>query len=270
MPTAAVRVRFDALPPFSPILARLLPMLSDESLNCRTLGEMISVDPSLTAQVLRLANSAMFGRRGEVRSLLAGLTLLGIDRVYSLVLTSGLKRIAARAARWPASHRCWRHSLATALLAADLTLDHHGDMAEDYTAGLLHDLGRFILLISNPQEYSALLDQAAREGEDSRELESRVFGLSHEEAGAEAMRRYGFPESLQVIGGYHHRPQAAPPRERHRVELIGCCSRTASMCGYSVLMNEPDPDSGDDDDDLSLYLKERMFELETSLGAAPS
>ncbi len=243
-------------------------MMADDSLNYRVLGETISADPSLTAQVLRLANSALFGRRGEVRSLLSGLTLLGVDRVYSLVLTSGLKRLALRAARWPAARRIWRHSLATALLSADMTLDHFGDMAEDYTAGLLHDLGRFILLMADPEGYSNLLDLAARQGSDSRQLETHHFGMSHEEAGAEAMRRYGFPESLSLVAAHHHEPEKAAPAERHRVELVSCCSQTASLCGFFVVGSDRVQQEDEEDDDLSMYLKEKMFELETSLGAA--
>nr|MCU0247880.1 HDOD domain-containing protein [Bryobacter sp.] len=256
MPSASVRVRFDALPPFSPVLGRILPMLADDSLNYRALGETISADPSLTAQVLRLANSALFGRRGEIRSLFSGLTMLGVDRVYSLVLTSGLKRMASRAARWPAARRIWRHSLATALLSADMTLDHFGDMAEDYTAGLLHDLGRFILLMTDPEAYSQLLERAAQEGSDSRRLEALHFGISHEEAGAEAMRRYGFPESLREVAAHHHDPARSSRAERHRVELISCCSQTASLCGFFVVGPEHGPQEEEEDDDLSMYLKE--------------
>ncbi len=266
MPSTVVRVRFDALPPFSPVMGRLLPLLADDSLNYRALGELISSDPSLTAQVLKLANSAMFGRRGEVRSLLAALTMLGIDRVYSLVLTAGLKRMAARAARWPLARRCWEHSLATALLSADMAVDNYGEMAEDYTAGLLHDLGRFILLMAAPEEYSALVEKASREGLDSRKLEDDVFGMTHETAGAEAMARYGFPDSLREMSAHHHEPGLVAYEFRHRAELISCCCRTASMCGFLVGGSEELPEVEQEDDDLSLYIKEKMFEVESSLG----
>lgn len=268
MPITVQRVRFDALPPFSPILGRLMPMLADDSLNYRVLGELISSDPSLTAQVLRLANSAMLGRRGEVRSLLAALTLIGIDRVYALVVASGLRKLAAKAARWPLARRCWRHSLATALLAADMTVDHFGDMAEDYTAGLLHDLGRFVLLMSDPEQYSLLIDRASESGSDSRPLEEEIFGINHETAGAEAMRRYGFPQSLQEVCAHHHQPDLAAAPERHRVQLISCCSQTASLCGFFVVGHDDHAVDGEDEDDLSIYVKEKMFELEQSLGAA--
>jgi putative nucleotidyltransferase with HDIG domain len=224
---------------------------------------LISTNPSLTAQVLKLANSAIFGRRGEVKSLLAALTMLGIDRVYSLVLTSGLKRMAARAARWPLARRCWEHSLAAALLSADMTVENFGDMAEDYTAGLLHDIGRFILLMAGPEEYSALIERASQQGLDSRRLEEEVFGMTHETAGSEAMRRYGFPESLRELTAHHHEPGLAAHEYRHRAELISCCCRTASMCGFGVGGHA---EVEQEDDDLSLYLKEKMFELESSLG----
>ncbi len=266
MPPTLTRVRFDALPPFSPVLGRLLPMLADDCVNYRVLGELISADPSLTAQVLRLANSAMFGHRGQIRSLLAALTMLGIDRVYSLVLTSGLRRMSARAARWPVARRLWRHSLATALLSADMTVECSGDMAEDYTAGLLHDLGRFILLMAGPQEYSDLVERASREAIDSRAIEERVFGISHEAAGAEAMRRYGFPDSLRELTAHHHDPALVCMPHRHRAELISCCCRTASMCGF--LVDGLEPVNEEEDDDLTLYVKEKMFEIEQSLGAA--
>jgi len=266
MPSTVVRVRFDALPPFSPVMGRLLPMLADDSLNYRVLGELISTDPSLTTQVLKLANSAIFGRQGEVRSLLAALTMLGIDRVYSLVLTSGLKRIAARAARWPVARRCWEHSLATALLSADMAVESFGDMAEDYTAGLLHDIGRFILLIAGPEEYSALVKRASQEAFDSRRLEEEVFGMTHETVGAEAMRRYGFPDSLRELTAHHHEPGLVAYEHRHRAELTSCCCRTASMCGFGVGWSREDSEVEQEDDDLSLYLKEKMFELESSLG----
>jgi HD-like signal output (HDOD) protein len=148
-----------------------------------------------------------------------------------------------------------------------MTVDSFGDMAEDYTAGLLHDLGRFILLMADPEDYSILIDRASREHIDSRLLEIELFGMDHEAAGAEAMRRYGFPASLLEVAAHHHEPLLAPLPHRHRAELISCCSQTASICGFFVVGLEP-PAQEDDDDDISLYLKEKMFEVEQSLGVA--
>lgn len=261
MPVQKLRVRPDALPPFSPVVSRLLRLISDDNANLREAAGLISSDASLAAQVLRLANSPLFGLQREVTSLLVALTLLGTGRIYSIALTAGLKRLARRVALWPAARRCWEHSLATAFLAADVSLEQFRDMSEDYTAGLLHDIGRLILLANAPAQYSELLQEAAGRQVDSRELERNAFGASHEDIGAEFMRRYNFPESLVMVTLYHHHPADAPVY-RETVELIGSCSRTAQLCGYWVI---PPASTSAPEDDLCLYLRERMLEVDRQL-----
>jgi putative nucleotidyltransferase with HDIG domain len=227
----------------------------------RQAAELVNSDPSLAAQVLRLANSPLFGLQREVTSLLVAMNLLGVDRVYSMALTAGLRRLAGKVAQWPVARRIWQHSLATAFLAADLSMDQYRDMSEDYTAGLLHDIGRLILLGSAPAEYAQLVEESVLHDNDSRQMEQALYGISHEDAGAEAMRRYGFPASLVAVAEFHHRPEKAPAH-RTTIELIQSCSETASSCGYFVVpRTQQDPP----EDDLCLYLRERMMETERSL-----
>jgi hypothetical protein len=77
------------------------------------------------------------------------------------------------------------------------------------------------------------------------------------------MRRFGFPDSLVAVAAYHHRPAEAPCH-RTSIELIQMCSETASCCGYSVV---PSPVTAAAEDDLCLYLRERMIETERGLAA---
>lgn len=262
MPVQVARVRFDALPPFSPVVSRLLVLLNGDNFSMRQAAELINSDPSLAAQILRLANSPLFGLQREVSSLLVAMNLLGIDRVYALVLTAGFRKLAGRAAGWPVSKRIWRHSLATAFLAADLSLEQYRDLSEDYTAGLLHDIGRLVLLATAPEKYSALLDRAEREGREAGELETELFGATHEEVGGEAMRRYGFPDSLVAVARWHHHPHGAQQYSTG-VEFLSSCCRTASLSGFSVTSHQ---EVEMPDDDLCLFLRERMLEVERSLG----
>lgn len=276
MPVRKLPVRPDALPPFRPVVARLLAELSGEPSGFRRIRLLVSEDPALAAQVLRLANSALFGRRGEVTDLLSALTLIGLDRLRALVLTYGVRHLFRPVARLPQARAIWRHSLATAILAADLALDQDGDMMEFYTAGLLHDLGRLVLLASEPEAYAILLEQACGPVH-SLELERELFGLPHCDAGARAMRRYGLPEPLAEAARLHHH---ADPLELSRTSpdaaLVASSCLLASDTGFAVLAPHrqaaPAGDSGEEDcreqDDLCLYLRERVAEIELELGLA--
>ncbi len=276
MPARTLPLRLDALPPFRPVVARLLGELSGEPSGFRRIRMLVSEDPALAAQVLRLANSALFGRRGTVNDLLSALAMIGLDRLRALVLTYGVRHLFRPLARLPQARAIWRHSLATAILAADLALDQDGDMMECYTAGLLHDLGRLALLASAPEPYSILLEQACGAAH-CLELERELFGQPHPEAGARAMRRYGLPEPLSEAARLHHH---ADPLELSRTNpeaaLVASSCRLASSAGFAVLV-EPLPaasggssrdEAEGEQDDLCLYLRERVTEIELELGLA--
>ncbi|MGQ9917707.1 MAG: HDOD domain-containing protein [Bryobacteraceae bacterium] len=274
MPVCHLPVRLDALPPFRPVVTRLLAELSGEPSGFRRIRLLVSEDPALAAQVLRLANSALFGRRGAVTDLLSALTLIGLDRLRALVLTYGVRHLFRPVARLPQARAIWRHSLATAILAADLGLDLEGDMMEFYTAGLLHDLGRLVLLASAPEAYAALLEQACGSAH-SLELERELFGQPHCDAGARAMRRYGLPGPLAEAARLHHHPDPLElSRSKPGAALIASSCRLAASSGFAVVEERPQAvqdgggaaqDAGGEDD-LCLYLRERVAEIELELG----
>lgn len=274
MPAHAAPIRLDALPPFRPVVTRLLAELSGEPSGFRRIRLLVSEDPALAAHVLRLANSALFGCRRKVTDLLTALTLIGLDRLRALVLTYGVRHLFRPLARYPLCRAVWKHSLATALLAADLSLDHDGGMMESYTAGLLHDLGRLVLLASAPEPYSALV-QETDSLERGRRLEQELFGLTHAEAGARAMRRYDLPEPLaEAARLHHHEDPLALSGQNPAAALIASSCRLASSSGFHVTAPPlaPQPDGGDEEDaalatdDLCLYLRERIAEVELELG----
>jgi len=262
------RVRLDALPPFSAVVARLLEELAGECASFRRLSRLVSEDPALAAQVLRLANSALYGRRGQVSSLLAALSLIGADRLRALVLTYGVRQLFRPVARLPLARRIWRHSLASAILAADFAMDAPGDAMEDYTSALLHDAGRLALLASDPGHYAQLASEAADSSESCAREKSR-YGMAHPEAGAALLERYRLPARLAEAARRHHEEDLLSlARDNAGAALIASCCRLATASGFGV--HEPDGEAAEDcsgePDDLVLYVRERMAEIETSLG----
>ncbi len=272
MPARTLPVRLEALPPFRPVVAKLLAELTAEPTSFRRIRLLASEDPALAAHILRLANSALFGCRSRVSELLTALTLIGLDRLRAVVLTYGVRHLFRPLARLPATQAIWRHSLATAILAADLALDQEGGLMECYTAGLLHDLGRLVLLASAPEAYAALLEQASSAGE-TLEMEKALFGHTHAETGARAMRRYGLPEPLAAAARlHHHRDPLGLSLTDPASALVASSCRLAACAGFGVVAAGGErgaaKGAGEDectDDDLCLYLRERVAEIELEL-----
>lgn len=269
MPAQQIPVRLDALPPFSPVVAKLLEELNGEVLSFRRVSLRVSEDPALAAQVLRLANSALYGHRGEVSSLLVALNLIGADRLRALVLTYGVRQLFRPVARLPLARLIWRHSLAAAIVAADIAMDGNGDAMEDYTAGLLHDIGRLVLLACAPEAYPKLVGQAASAAQ-CLELELACFGMTHAEAGALALQRYRMPARLAEASALHHPGDLdGLARGNPGAAFIASCCRLAAASGFRVVETESEKNVAapeGEPDDLALYIRERVAEIEAGLG----
>ncbi len=150
--TLALR-SLDQLPPFSPILNRLMASLADEEVSFADIAALIERDTVLSANVLKLVNSALYGRRGTVSSVRAAVSILGLNKLRNAVLGLSVSRIWNRM-KTPASWDMGRfnqHSAAVAVLADILVQQVEVEYPEGaFAAGLLHDLGRLIIATSLP------------------------------------------------------------------------------------------------------------------------
>jgi HD-like signal output (HDOD) protein len=171
------------IPAFPPIVLRLLNLLSRDEVEIRDLIALISSDPAFSAQVLRLANSPLFGFRAQIDSLQWALLLLGLRRVRALTLTVATANHMKAALKIEELSRCWRHMLACALLTEELARSCSVFEDRAYTAGLMHDLGRLGLLLAYPAEYAEMLRDADRNALDVLDCERESLGVDHCEAG---------------------------------------------------------------------------------------
>ena len=144
------------LPPIPSVAVALLGLLSKEHVSIAEVSATIATDAAIAAEVLRAANTAHYGIRGEVTSVQHAATLLGLDRIRGLAATIGLRRYLGQALRMPAVQRCWRHNLACAFTAEQMATRLGGNPADAYTAGLLHDIGRLALVVAHPQAYPTI------------------------------------------------------------------------------------------------------------------
>ena len=234
---AGVGVALQRIPPFPAIAQRLMALTAKDNVSFREIGDVLQADPGYSMEVLRLANSAGFATRQEVRSILVAVSLLGVERLEALVITVALSRFAKAVAKTDLFRASWRHSLACALIAEDLAPSFHLLKAECYSLALLHDIGRFALLVAMPQEYQALIAGLGNGPASVAAAEREAFGVDHCELGHTLLRKWGLPLSFeQPICCHHEEPSKAGHSQQH---LVYAACAGATRFGFAVGPGEP-------------------------------
>lgn len=203
--------RLRQVPTLPRLVERVVAALDDAEIDLSRVGELIEVDQSLTAQILRLANSAFYGAQGRTTHVAPALLLLGTTVTRSVVLTSAvfdLHKVGLRG--------FWEHSIGCAV-AAGAIAKVTGRIApeEASAAGLLHDLGKVILYRELPDEFLQIVAQAHGERRAFRSVEHDVLGVDHAEVAAWLTTRWHFPPELAEPIAFHHSPQRARRAPEH-------------------------------------------------------
>jgi HD-like signal output (HDOD) protein len=199
--TGSDRKLLRRLPPFSPVAVRLMSALADERVSFKEVARLIALDPVLAGEVLRLANSGLYGRTFEVSSILQAIAMLGSTKISQIAVTAVLWRgLPHRTA--PFVRDWWRHSIAAALVARRSGNDFSLDTA--YTAALLHGVGQLVLYEGAPQDYPKLVERAYVETLDLLEAERGQFGVDHASLAGILLESWGLPEQLRNAVSRHH------------------------------------------------------------------
>ncbi len=201
------------MPPFPVVAQRALTLLNQPEVSIDELVEVVKFDPGITANILRISNSAYFGLRREIHSLHQALMLLGTQELLKIIIASGVTRLFAKATPgyFEERHGLWRHSISCALMA-DLLARELGlaERTVSFTAGLLHDIGKIVLSLHVEQKFGEIMSVVERQGTSFQQAEKAVLGISHAEVGGEMARIWDFPDRLRLVIHFHHldRPEA--------------------------------------------------------------
>ena len=200
-----------SLEPLPAVGLKVLELSERPDLVPNELTELIQTDSALTAKVLKLANSALYGCTREIASIHEAGTRLGTRTLTNLVITS----CAARHFRnyggqnERSVREAWERSVANAISASLLaSLSGAAEKHRAYTAGLLQDIGELVLERHFVREQPAIEAELAR-GADLIAAETAVLGLSHAEVGARLASRWNLPELLVDTIRCHHEPERA-------------------------------------------------------------
>lgn len=189
---------------------RLNEMVNDPDCSAQDIGRVINQDVALTARILRIANSPMYGLSTEVDTVTRAVTVLGIKQVRDLALASAAIKAFEGIPNTLVSMRSfWEHSIFCALCSRTLAMDCLRNQREVvFIAGLLHDMGKLVLYNQLPDLSRRVLEATAN-GVKSREsqiVEHEILGFDHAEVGGELARRWSLPATIQESIAFHHAP----------------------------------------------------------------
>ena len=206
---------------------RLLWMLEDPRTSAADLGRLIESDPSLSTQVIRLANTAFYGLSGKVSSAWRAVTVLGLATVRALATTAAFDLFSEKGRSVPDDF--WPHSVTSAAAAAALARRVGVQSNEAFSAGLLHDIGTALVFRRAPRRYDAVLERLTQNAALTLvDAEREEFGVSHAEVGAAALGVMRFPaEMVDAIGAHHSVPAEVP-------SLLGRLLVAADAVGSAV------------------------------------
>jgi HD-like signal output (HDOD) protein len=199
---------------------RMLPEVAQQALTAASapdcdlqeIGRIIQRDIRLTTFILRIANSSAFGSPKAIASLPKAILFIGARRVQSLIIASSLDAIAAHVppAVRQAQGSLWLHGFMTGLLATRLnTLFGLGFDGEQFTAGLMHDFGRTLILLVDPLNAPHVDPLNFDEPHNIEDRERAMLGVSHAELGAWFAEVNELPDPLIAAIQWHHQPRHA-------------------------------------------------------------
>ena len=216
------------LPPLPQVAAQVLRLAADPDSTTEELQRVITTDQALTAQILKIANSAMFGMVREVRTLTQAIMTLGFSTIKSVVIASSAKNLYSRGGTGLQERLLWEHALITALSARAYARSFRSPRIEEaFLGGLMHDIGKSVMGIKFPERYGALVRTIYNEQADGLEAELELFGFDHTMVGEAILRSWNLASSLERCVRYHHDPSHAPVEDQALTAFVALGNQMA-------------------------------------------
>jgi putative nucleotidyltransferase with HDIG domain len=209
------------LPPFPASTIRIMELCDDPDSSFDAIAEGIMSDPALASGVMKLSNSAAFISMKRIESVVEAVRILGLRNVRSAVLASSARKIIDD--RFSHFREIWDHSNQVACYARHIAQKYHGASVSEKAslAGLLHDLGKIILLATDPVMAQKIADQFR-----DRLLIAETFmeeisiGISHSAMGGLIAEGWNFPEYLIEAIRCHHSPLGVSKNNENAVHSV--------------------------------------------------
>lgn len=234
--------QIDSFPSIPATVAQVLSVVGNPESSLQDLIQAILPDQSMCVAILKIANSALYGRSEKVSSLEVAIMVLGFNEVQNIVLGRSVVTAFGSVCKKDKEviDQFWDHAF-TCGLAAKIIAEHLGlsSPGQFFVGGLIHDIGKLAMLLTFPEEYNASHWLSGFSTEEKLHEERRTFSISHDEVGSRFLEHWHFPKNLLSAIGYHHSPHTAPVHKGFPL-LIQLADVLAFFCCNEDILAERD------------------------------
>lgn len=214
---------------------KLLALLKDENSSNAQIEQILRYEPGLTANILKITNSAFFGLPNQIGSIRQSILMIGWKKLIQIVLTSCVNAIIDKPVQGYelSPGDLWQHSIAVSVASEIMVKELNLSVSEEvFTAALLHDVGKMVLG-RYVKDDIATIDREELQDVPFEQVERRIFGIDHAEIGANILRRWSFPPSMVTAVRWHHDPDGAP-KTSHLIDVVHLADVLCLMSGIGV------------------------------------
>jgi HD-like signal output (HDOD) protein len=207
------------LPPLPEVTRKLLVIMRDENASADDVTKILSGDGTLAAKVLKLVNSSFYGLPSEVTTISRAVVILGFTGIRNLALGFGSVEALSGMKITLDMGPFWAHAMSTAAAAQSLApyINRRTDPEEAFIAGLMHDIGAYVLAAAVPDDYGEILKSPASE----RLLkEQEQTGFTHSKVGQGLLKFWELPEAFCNAARYHHDVEVASGGDQPLTNLV--------------------------------------------------
>lgn len=225
-------MKINELPVLSQVTTRIIEMTNDPKTTTDQICDVLGQDQVIVSKALKIVNSAYYGLPRKIATIKEAVTLLGTDTLRTLVIGASVYNTLEHLStdRKVNVESMWRHSAACAAASRIIAL-RLGITGQEhaFVAGLLHDVGKIILLFAKPEEYSDIIADTAS-GVNLIETEKELLGFTHAEVGKIAAAKWNLPPLLVDVIGQHHDDEQ---QGSDLLNVVKIADSVSNMAGYS-------------------------------------
>ena len=206
-----IKQHIDTFPVLPATVTRLMAVVNDPESSVDDIINTILPDQSLCLTILKIANSALFGRPRKAGSLKTAVIILGFNEVRKIAVTKALINSFGKLPdkQNPFMDRFWSHSFLCGLAAVIIARDLQIDADTAFMAGLIHDAGKLVMLQTFVDDYTLEPWMTTYSSREVLQEELQAYSFTHDAVGGQLLEKWLFPENLVTAVAYHHRPGQA-------------------------------------------------------------